>query len=272
MFKNSYGFSDAQLLRYVPAALALHAHDSRSKQFGHVCTIDIVHGLREMGFEVTGAWQARTQDASKKGYTKHALELTHRNDLAKYQRRQVGDLFLQFLITNSHAGDVSFLLDRQVYRLACSNGLTVPETALNSIRLQHRKTLVTDVVENVLELAANSGEVMERIAAMRRVHLSLAERLEYGQAALALRYPRVVEAGAGSGAIPTPEQIMEPTRRADAGDDVFTAFNVAEDKLIKGGVWYQDDQGMWHKTRAIKSMEGMTDLNKGLWTLAEARL
>ena len=102
------------------------------------------------------------------------------------------------------------------------------------------------------------------------MRLNRDERLAFGRAALALRWPDVVEAGAGSGAIPTPAQIVEPVRYADQPDDVFTVLNRVQEKLINGRVPVFDAWGhVIKRTRAINNIDGLTDLNKSLWVLAE---
>lgn len=262
------GFSDKQLIQYAPSVGAPHAHGSRSDQYGYVPTIDVVDALRDEGFVPTGVTQARTLDKSKREFTKHLIVLTHERDMAAYQHRTSQELFLQILLTNSHAGESSFRLDRGVYRLICSNGLIVGDIE-QSIRIQHRRTVVTEVVNATLAIAQNSDRIYSRIAAMKRVRLNRDERLAFGRAALALRFPRVVEADPGSGAIlPTPDQLLTPIRRGDTGDDLFTVFNVAQDKLVNGMHFY-DERGRRQSTRAIRGIDGLTDLNKDLWLEAE---
>ena len=270
MHTSFKGFSNKELVYYAPSVGAQEAHPSRTDKYGFVSTLDNVDGLREAGFVPTGITQASARDKSKRNYTKHFIAFTREQDLPILQRRKVGDLFLQAYLTNSHAGNSSWVLDRGVYRLACDNGLMVGGGKDISIRLQHRGNVVEEVVKAMLHIAANAGQIMERIEEMRRVRLDRDERLAFGRAALALRWPDVVEAGEGSGAIPTPAQIVEPVRHADQSDDVWTVFNRAQEKLINGRVPVFNARGyIIKRTRAINGIDGLTDLNKGLWVLAE---
>ena len=67
--------TEDELYRVAPSVFAVEAHESRSERFKPIPTIEILRGLNKEGFQVVGATQARTRDASKREFTKHLLRL-----------------------------------------------------------------------------------------------------------------------------------------------------------------------------------------------------
>jgi hypothetical protein len=66
----------------------------------------------------------------------------------------------------------------------------------------------------------------------------------------------------------TLETIVNPLRNGDVESNLWTTFNVVQEKLIRGG--FVKEQG--RKTRVVKPITSLTMdtmINKKLWELAE---
>lgn len=70
-----------------------------------------------------------------------------------------------------------------------------------------------------------------------------------------------------------PEQIMNPRRREDAGQSLWTTFKVIQENVLRGGLSgrCQNANGQIRRstTRPIKGIDQGVGINRALWTLAE---
>jgi hypothetical protein len=62
--------------------------------------------------------------------------------------------------------------------------------------------------------------------------------------------------------------ILMPVREEDEGDDLWTVFNVCQEKLIKGGFQAVGKNNKSRKQRSITSIKKDIDYNQRLWNLA----
>jgi hypothetical protein len=101
---------------------------------------------------------------------------------------------------------------------------------------------------------------------MKAIQLSEDERRLLGEVSLVARY--------GEDESPLrPEQIIEPRRREDMGDSLWTTFNVIQENVVRGGLHgrKRNAEGRIRRaqTRAINGIDQNVTLNRALWTLAE---
>jgi hypothetical protein len=62
--------------------------------------------------------------------------------------------------------------------------------------------------------------------------------------------------------------ILMPVRDEDNGDDLWTVFNVCQEKLIKGGFQSTGKNNKSRKQRSITSIKKDIEYNQQLWNLA----
>jgi hypothetical protein len=63
--------------------------------------------------------------------------------------------------------------------------------------------------------------------------------------------------------------LLTPFRPEDEGSDLWTVFNVIQEKMMRGGFSYQTPLGRTTKLRGIKSIQASHRLNTKLWEAAE---
>ena len=66
--------------------------------------------------------------------------------------------------------------------------------------------------------------------------------------------------------------ILTPFRPEDEGSDLWTTFNVIQEKMMKGGFSYKSQRGRTTKLRGIQSIQTSNRLNTKLWEAAELLL
>ncbi len=103
----------------VPALFQTEKLSKLSDRYTVVPTIDVVEKFIDNGWQVSSAKQV-----GKTAFAKHQVRLRNA------ELPQVGDSLLEAVITNSHNGTSTLQVGAGLFRLVCSNGLTVPVSTL----------------------------------------------------------------------------------------------------------------------------------------------
>lgn len=172
------------------------------------------------------------------------------------------------VLTNSHDRTSGYRLDAGLFRVVCSNGLTVQSSDMGSISVRHSGNVKDMVIDGCIRIIKDMPKVLESVDSMKSITLSQEEKQIFANAALQLRYPDDEKTGLGTAPIKA-EQLLLPRRSADRKDDLWTTFNTTQENFIKGGLRGRGTTGARTSTRAIKSVSEDSRMNKALWTLAE---
>ena len=146
-------------------------------------------------------------------------------------------------------------------RQVCSNGL-VAWKDFGEIRVPHKGDIVGQVIEGAYTVLKTFDAVDENIDLMKSIQLTLPEQRLFGATALELKYD-------GKPAPITPEQIINPRRVLDRGQDLWTTFNVVQENVIRGGIRGRTEKGKMTRTREVTGIDGDIKLNQVLWKMAD---
>ncbi|WKB50565.1 DUF932 domain-containing protein [Eleftheria terrae] len=247
--------TDDEIRRVAPSIYAPAAHESRSERYSYIPTSEVLAKLRQEGFEPFAACQSRTRDAGKREHTKHLVRLRHPSQI---EGREVNEI----LLLNSHDGSSSYQMLAGVFVFVCSNGLVVGQTAAD-VRIPHKGDVISRVVEGAHVVLDGFTRVVEDREVMKSVQLHEEERLAFASAALEVRY----EPDETKPAPVTAQQILMPARAEDRGHDLWTTFNVVQERLIRGGLRGRASSGRPTRTRPVTGIDQDVRLNRALWTL-----
>jgi hypothetical protein len=253
--------TDDQIRAKAPSVYAEEAHTSRSARYAYIATQQVLQGLMREGFQVYAASQSRTRSEDRAEHTKHMLRLRHRS----MELRQVGDSVPEIVLINSHDGSSSYQMMGGMYRLACSNGLVVPDGVCQTVKVQHSGKVVDKVTEGAFEVLDGLTRVVEGRESMQALTLNTGEQLAFARAAALLRF----DPAEGEGLPVAPEQVNRPRRMADTAGDLWTTFNRVQENVIRGGLRGRNANGGRMSTRAVTGIDQDVKLNRALWTLAE---
>jgi hypothetical protein len=165
----------------------------------------------------------------------------------------------EIILLNSHDGSSSYKMIPGMFRQVCSNGL-VAWKDFGEIRVPHKGDIVGQVIEGAYTVLKTFDAVDENIDLMKSIQLTLPEQRLFGATALELKYD-------GKPAPITPEQIINPRRVLDRGQDLWTTFNVVQENVIRGG--FVAEKGKVTRTREVTGIDGDIKLNQVLWKMAE---
>lgn len=191
------------------------------------------------------------RQVSKSEYAPHQVILRNK-DIAT-----VGDLLPQLMFTNSHNGIKKMTIDTGIYRLVCSNGLVVPTSITQSLSIKHLDlgdSTTDDIVNSFYEKVPI---IMNSIDRMRNKILTDDEIDNFTYNALQIRFINAVGININD--------VVKPLRIGDNSDDLWTVFNVVQEKLIKGGIQLPSKR----HSRPINNFVNDNDINTKLWQLAE---
>lgn len=191
------------------------------------------------------------RQVSKSEYAPHQVILRN-NDIAT-----VGDLLPQLIFTNSHNGIKKMTIDTGIYRLVCSNGLVVPTSITQSLSIKH-----LDLGDSTTDTIVNSFYekvpiIMNSIDRMRNKILTDDEIDNFAYNALQIRFINAVGININD--------VVKPLRVGDNSDDLWTVFNVVQEKLIRGGIQLPSKR----HSRPINNFVNDNNINTKLWQLAE---
>lgn len=246
-----------QLFDKAPSIFAATPYHAMSSKYTFIPTIDIVDALSKQGFTPAKVMESRTRKAEKAGFAKHMIRFRNSDILP-----QKGDLIPEIVLTNSHDGSSAFQISAGLYRLVCSNGLTVGNDQM-MVRQRHSGR-IDDIIEGVFSVIDEMPAVLETAKEWQGINLTDPQRIAFARSALPLRW----DGGENENYPVSPERLLMPRRPADNSADLWTTFNVVQEKLIKGGVRMQSSDGRRRNSRTIKSVSEDQRLNKSLWKLA----
>lgn len=260
------GIGDVELRSLVPSAYATNAHQSRSTRYNFVSTIDVVNQFREHGWHVVSALESRVRDETKSGFQRHMITMTNSK-----LPQVVGDVLLTATITNSHDGSSAYSLLAGLLRLICGNGMLCSDGTIDSIKVPHSHKWNEEMIEAEFKIIEELPLLLNRVNDMRAIPLNRHEQLAFSAAAREMRWESDVddEGKVVSTAPVSIEQINEPKRQEDVGNDLWHTLNRVQENLIRGGIPGTGATGRKYTTKAVGGVVENVRLNKALWRLAE---
>lgn len=261
VMKNTF-LTTEQIAAMAPAVLETGVSSKVSSKYVHVPTIDLIGDMATMGWNVVDAKQRKTRKNEAGGsFSKHMVVFRNDDVVIKSEDGEV--VYPQILLSNSHDGLSSFQFRAGLFRLICSNGLVIATKDFGSMTIRHKGYSFEELKKTVMGLVESLPVTVETLNKFREVTLTEEQKAEMALAALGIRF------GEG-GAEVTAEEILKPVRSEDEGNDLWTVFNVIQEKMVRGGFKYKASTGRNKTARSIKNFNRDIELNEKLYELAES--
>ena len=255
-----------QIAQFAPTVFASDRHSSRSERFQVIPTHELLSGLSKEGFVPVKVQVGGSRDEEKRAFTKHLIRFRRSDDLAGVPK--VGDSHPEVVLLNAHDGTSSYQLHAGLFRLVCTNGLTVSDQDFGSVKVGHSGRNVLDkVIEGTYRVLDDAVAALDHAQQLQTVALDRDEQRIFGEAALRLRFddetlPRI-----------NGSEVVRPRREADLAPNLWHTFNRAQENLIRGGLSYrhtndETNRTSFRETRPVNGADGDLKLNRALWHLA----
>jgi hypothetical protein len=183
---------------------------------------------------------------------------------------KVVDTYPRIILTNSHDGFNSFKFMVGMFRLICSNGLVCGESLADmSIRhmnydFEELRKIVAKTIEQVPNIVATMNK-------MREIDATEEQKVAMATEVVKIRkgVDTTEDIEIGQDVI---EDILTPIRAEDNSNDLWTIFNICQEKMIKGGFSAPSRKSRSRKQRAITSIKKDMEYNQRLWQTASQYL
>jgi len=254
--KNEFLTKD-QIREMAPSVFTAKADkNNTSKHYIHIPTEKVIDDMSALGWNVVDAKEVRARKGQ--GYQKHMVVFG--NDEIVVNGQDGDTVMPRILMTNSHDGKNAFRFQAGLYRLVCSNGLVIADAEFASMKIRHMGYDLSELSAVIAEIVEKLPLTVECMNALKGKKLSQEEKEKFALEAIGLRFDT-------KGKNFELETILEPTRKEDKGDDMWSVYNVIQEKLIHGLFDYGVGAKS-RKARKIKNFQQDTKINQELYNLA----
>ena len=248
---------DTKIIDLAPSIFTTTKSPKVSDKYSFIPTIQVLEDMDNLGWEVFNATQRKSRNSKDSLFTKHMVRLRNKSV------DRIGDSIPEIVLENSHDGRNAFRLHAGLFRLVCSNGLVIADTTFEQIKIKHQ-WYNFDEIKNVTDnMLKRIPEIINKINTLNGVTLNLEQQTQFAQDSINVRWEK------GNENINV-DDLLSPTRKDDRGDELWKVFNVIQEKLIKGGLVYNNKREKMQKLRPIINIDRQINVNKKLWELAEA--
>tara|TARA_B110000285_G_scaffold48267_1_gene54584 strand:+ start:25 stop:843 length:819 start_codon:yes stop_codon:yes gene_type:complete len=232
-----------------------------SKHYVHIPTETVIDDMAQLGWNVVDAKQVNAR--KNVGFQKHMVVFGN-NDLVVNGKD--GDVVMpRILMTNSHDGKNAFTFQAGLYRMVCSNGLVVADAEFASMKIRHMGYDLAELKTVISEMVEKLPLTVECMNKLKTTILTEEEKMDFAEKALCTRLP---ESQLSSFTFENIQELLNPTRIEDKGDDMWSVYNVIQEKIIHGMYDYNSRNGKMRKARKIKNFQQDIRVNKELYELA----
>lgn len=221
-------------------------------------TSEMIKKIEALGFNMEKFVALKVRKKERQGFQKHRVIFSSPT------LKATNDGVPQLLLTNSHDGSSSVVLQLGFFRYVCSNGLVVGNNIVTPIRVRHSGNDFEDrLIVAINNIVAQAEKLTQSIDKLKSKVLTGAEIRTFQREALQKRL----------GTDAKIEDFYMPVyREEDKAQDLFTVMNVVQENLIRGGarvILEQDGKRKDKSVRRVNSLITQTEINVMLWDLAE---
>ena len=263
----------SQLREICPLAFASEpTNPDVSNKYLFVNTETVIDDLGKLGWLPVQAAQRKSR-GNGTIFSKHMVSF--QNPDIKITGKDGDDSFPRIIMTNSHDGMQAFKFSVGIFRLVCSNGLVVADEQFSDFKIKHKGYTfaeLRDVVTTAVKDLPNKVEVLNE---MKSRILTQEEKNKLALDAMLVRAGIEIGSKKAKKFVydeETIEDILEPKRDEDKGDDLWKVFNVVQEKITQGEFSAALKGAKVRKVRKIKSFEKDLKVNKDLFQLATSLL
>ena len=253
--------TDAEIKEQCPSVFTMEPSNEVSKHYTHIPTTKVINDMRTLGWDVVDAKEVKARKAATRGVQKHLV--VFRNPDVVINGDDGDTVFPQILLTNSHDGKNSFTFTAGLFRMICENGLVISTQQFEDVKMRHMGYTFEDLQENIREMVERLPLTVDSMNKMKEIEMGQESALDFAKKALATRFSKDEVKRIKVDL----KDLLNPTRKEDMGNDVWSVFNVVQEKIIHGGFEYIAGTKV-RKARQVKNFKQDQKINKELFTLA----
>lgn len=257
---NAHTFlTKEQIKETAKSIFATAGAEHTSEKYSHIPTYQIIEDMKVLGWEVVDVKEVKAR--KNVGFQKH-LVVFRNNDIV-IDGKDGDTVFPQILLTNSSDGKNAFTFRAGLFRLICENGLVISTQDFANMRIRHYgykfedlKATITNIVEKLPLTVASMNK-------FKQIQLNKKQIIKLAKDALNIRFGEVEM----NRITVDWNEFIKPTRREDEGTDLWSVFNMVQEKVLEGDFNYVAGNKS-RKARKIKNFNQDMEVNSRLYELA----
>jgi len=241
------------------AIFAENGAHTTSEKYSHIPTYKVIEDMSLLGWGVVDCKEIKARKNA--GFQKH-LVVFRNNDLF-VSGKDGDDVFPQILLTNSSDGKNAFTFRAGMFRLVCENGLVVSTQDFADLKIRHMGYDFSELQKTINVIVEKLPLTVESMNKFKQTQLIEEQILDFAKKALTVRFG---EEEMNRITIDYNE-FIKPTRKEDEGNDLWSVFNVVQEKVLEGDFEYGFSTKT-RKARRIKNFNQDLIINSKLYELA----
>jgi hypothetical protein len=230
-----------------------------SDKFTHIPTYKVIEDMEQLGWGVVDAKQVKARKGA--GYQKHLV--VFRNPEVVINGADGDTVFPQILLTNSNDGKNAFTFTAGLFRMICENGLVVSTQEFENVKIRHMGYTFEELQDRVRAMVEQLPLTVESMNKMKQVQLDEEQAKMLAKKALTTRF---TEEQVDNIKVDLNE-LLKPTRDEDKGTDLWSVFNVIQEKILEGDFNYISGIKQ-RKARKVKNFKQDIEINQKLFAMA----
>lgn len=259
--ENNTFLTKEQMKQKASSIFTTTSSPETSKKYSHIPTEKIVDDMELLGWGVSDCKQIKSRTKESIGFQKHLI--VFRNNDIVINGEDNDTVFPQILLTNSHDGKNAFTFTAGLFRMICENGLVITTQEFENVKIRHMGYNFEVLQEMIKKMVEKLPLTVESMNKFKQIQLGQEQALDFAKKALKIRFSeeemKTIKVDLN--------ELVFPTRPEDKGTDLWSTFNVVQEKLIHGMFNYQYGVKK-RKARKIKNFQQDMKLNQGLYNLA----
>ncbi len=259
--QNTKPMSKDEIRSLAPSIFTSNGSNTTSEKYCHISTEKIIDDMEALGWYVADVKEVKARKEGNIGFQKHLIIFRNNDIVINGEDDDV--VYPQILLTNSHDGKNSFIFTAGLFRMICENGLVISTEQFESLKIRHYGYSTEELTNVVNEIVAKLPEVVGLMNSFKETILNDEQIEEFAKEMIATRFtedelPRITI---------DYDDLLTPTRFEDNGKDLWSVFNLLQEKLIHGLFNYQSGVKT-RKARKIKDFKQDMALNESLYNVA----
>jgi len=259
--KQTEFMSVKQMKKQTPSIFTKTAAPTVSDKFTHIPTFKVIEDMSQLGWNVVDCKEVKARKEGTKGFQKHLV--VFRNPDVVINGADGDTVFPQILLTNSNDGKNAFTFTAGLFRMVCENGLVISTEQFNDVKMRHMGYTFEELQAQIREMVEQLPLTVESMNKMKQIQLNEEQAQALAKKALTTRF---TEEQVENIQIDL-DQLLEPTRDEDKGTDLWTVFNVIQEKILNGDFNYISGVKQ-RKARKVKNFKQDMEINQKLFAMA----
>jgi hypothetical protein len=233
--------------------------DNTSQYYSHIPTYKIIDDMELLGWKVSDVKEVKAR--RNVGFQKHLV--VFRNEEIVIDGKDGDTVFPQILLTNSSDGKNAFTFRAGLFRLVCENGLIISTQDFADLKIRHMGYNFEELQKTINNIVEKLPLTVESMNKFKQTQLEEEQILQFAKDALTVRFgeeemERITV---------DYNKFIQPIRKEDEGNDLWSVFNRVQEKVIEGDFNYGYATKI-RKARRIKNFNQDITLNSRLYELA----